>query len=207
MPSHKTLHTFPCPTVSTSLAASPYPLQPQTSDLVHESTNTTTVGWDGMIIQPPLHHTSQPPGSFAQWLVHAFMQLHFDRLKSGAYAFGNGVAVYRERPILSPLGTLVCESKEVEGFGPSFPSPAPAFARITTELDQTGFTFVQVQTKLGKACSKFLQTLSRFRLVLKTDHEVIRITYHHHVSLTAAFAPPFYPQIKHVVQIHIRQAR
>ena len=193
MPSHKTMHAFPCPTVTTSLAASTYHLQPQTSYLVHESTNTTTVVWDGLIIQPPLYHTSQPPGSFAQWPVHAFVQLNFDRLKSGAYAFGNGVAVYRERPIFPPLGTLVCESKEVEGFGPSLPSPAPTFARITTELDQTGFAFVQFQTKLGKACPKFLQTHSRFRLILKTDHEVIRITYDYHVSLAAAFAPPLYP--------------
>lgn len=42
-------------------------------------------------------------------------------------------------------------------------------------------------------------------MTLETDHEVIRIADHHHIAAAAVSPPPFDPQVKHVVQEHIRK--
>ena len=72
---HQTVHPLPRPARATSLAAATNDMQPQTSYLVHETTDPVTVARNGMIIQPALHNTSQPAGRFAKWPVHAFSQL------------------------------------------------------------------------------------------------------------------------------------
>ena len=83
----KALHPNPCPTPATSLAASANHPEPQTSDLVYESTDAVTVAWDGMIIEPSPHNASQPTGRFAKWSVHSFAQTSFDRVERGTHAF------------------------------------------------------------------------------------------------------------------------
>jgi len=96
----------------------------------------------------------------------------------------------REPTMLSSLGTLVCETEKIESFWLALAASFTSFARITTEFDQTRFSFAQLQAKLGEPRAEFFQTRRGFIVVLKADHEVIRITYYNHITVTAVFPPP-----------------
>ena len=66
--------------------------------------------------------------------------------------------------MLSSLGTLVCETQEIKSFWPALAASFTPFARITTELDQTRFSFVQLQAKLGEPRAESFQ--ARFCLAM-----------------------------------------
>jgi hypothetical protein len=42
---------------------------------------------------------------------------------------------------------------------------------------------------------------TRLVVILKTDHEVIRITHNNHIAAAAVLAPPLDPQVEHIVQV------
>jgi hypothetical protein len=106
----------------------------------------------------------------------------------------------REPAVLARLGTLVGEAKKVKRFRRGLAASFTTFDRIAAELDQTRFPFVQLQTELGKPRVEFFQTRRRLAVVFETDHEVIRITYHHDITAAAIISPPLDPQVKHIVQ-------
>ena len=67
---------------------------------------------------------------------------------------------------MSPcLGTHVCEAKKVERLRTTFATSFSGVDRIATELDQTRFLWMELQTELGKALVEFFQT----RLCLVCD--------------------------------------
>lgn len=113
----------------------------------------------------------------------------------------------REPTLLSRLGALVSKSKKVESFRSAFAALFTTFDRITTELDQARFAFVQLQVELGEPRAEFIQTRRRLAVVLETDHEVVRITHYHHIAAAAVFPPPLDPQVKHIMQVHVGKQR
>ena len=76
-----------------------------------------------------------------------------------------------EPALLSCLGTLVREAKEVESFRPALSVSFSSFDRITAELDQTRFPLVQLQAELGEPRAEFFQTRRRLVTMLKADYE------------------------------------
>ena len=179
----KSLHSLPRPAAVTSLAATTKLKQPVASYLVHETVDAVTVARDGMIIQPALYNTPQPTTRFAHRSMSSLAQFCFDLPQLGTYAFGHRMAMNREPALLASLGTLVREAKEIESFRPALAASFTSFHRIATKLDQTRFSFVQFQSKLGEPRAEFLQTRRRLAVVFKTDHEVIRKSYRQQVSL------------------------
>jgi len=202
--SHQSVHTLPIP-ATTSLTATANHVKPHTSYLVNKTSNPVAVARDGMIIQPTLDNSSQPAGRFAKWPVHALSQFYFDHLQCRTHAFSHRMSMDCEPTILSNLGTLVCETKEIENFRSALAASFTSFARIATKLDQTRFSLVEIQTKLGKPRAEFFQTRRCFILVLEANHEVIRITYYYHITAAAVFPPPLDPQVKHIMQEYVRK--
>ena len=207
MTPREALHPFPCPSVASSLATAANHAKPLTSDLVHETADAVTVARDGMIIQPALHNASQPSSRVAKGVVHSLSQFRLDRLERGTHAFGYRVSMDREPAVLSSLGTLVREAKKVESFRSAFAAPFTAFARIATELDQTRFPIIQLQAELGEPRAEFFQTRRRLVTMLKAEYDVIRIAYDNHIAVAAVCPPPRDPQVKHIVQEHVREER
>jgi len=95
----------------------------------------------------------------------------------------------REPTVLSRLGTLVSEAKEVESFGLVLAASCSSINRMATELDQTRFPCVQFQAELGKPRAEFFQARSRFVLMLETDHKVIRRPTYRSVPGTTTTLP------------------
>ena len=156
-----------------------------------------------MVIQPTLDNASKPAARFAKRSMHASAQLDFNSLPRRTHAFRNAVSMNSE-PTLGPsLATHVCESKKVERFRAAFTALGSTIHRIATELDQTRLSFVELQAELGKASMEFLQTGRCFRMALETDHKVIRITHSNHITAAVFLPPPFDPQVKHIVKVHV----
>ncbi len=111
----------------------------------------------------------------------------------------------REPAVLARLGTLVREAKKFKRFRPALAASLASFDRIATELDQTRFPVVELQSELGEPRAEFLQTRRGLAMILETDHEVIRITYNYHIAAAAILPPPFDPPVKHIMQEYVRE--
>lgn len=207
MKPRETPHSLPGPTMATTLTTAAKHRKPVASNLVPETADAVTVARDSMIIQPSPHNAPQPTTRFAHRTVHSLSQFRFDLPQCGTHAFGHRMSMDREPAALASLGTLVREAKEVESFGPALAASCTTFARIATELDQTRFAFVELQSELGKPRVEVLQTRRRLAPGLETDHEIIRIPYDNHIAATAVFPPPLDPQVKHIVQEDVREER
>ena len=104
-----------------------------------------------------------------------------------------------EPTLLASLGAHMRETKKIESGKSALAASSSAFARIAPEFDQTRLPFVQLQAKLGEPRMETFQARFCLTMVLKANHEVIRIAHNDHVATAAVFPPPFNPEIKHVV--------
>ncbi len=183
---------------------------------VHTASDESLVGrndliaaccMERVIIQPPLYNPSQPSSRFADRPVHPSAEFRFNLVECCSHAFARTIAMDGKPAVCSGLGTHMCETKETERLRSALPTSFSLLGRITAELDQTRFPFVQFQAKLGKPRVEFFQTRRCLAVFLEADHEVIRISNHNHIAAAAVFPPPLDPQVKHVVQVHVGKQR
>ncbi len=187
------------------LAASSNRAEPETSHLVDELVQPAAVARNGMIVQPSPHDARQPAARFAQGSCIRLRSFSLIACERRTHAFRH--REWRWEPSRPRrVRTLVREAEKVERLGPPLAASFSSFDRIAAELDQTRFPFVQLQAELGETYLKCVQARRRLAVVLETDHEVIRITYHNHIATAAVFPPPLDPQVEHVVQVHVRRA-
>ena len=94
----------------------------------------------------------------------------------------------------------------VSQLAPSLPlAPGRAAA---AKLDQAGLVGMKLQAKLLHPVSSSAARQARgVRFMLETDHEVVRIADHDAFALRMSLSPLVDPQIKHVVQEHVRKQR
>ena len=130
----QTLHPFPCPARPTTLAAAADHLEPQTSYLVHKTTDAVTVARHGVIIQPALNNASKPAARFTKWRVHPLSQLILDRSPGCTHTFRHTMTMDREPALRSRPGTLVGEALKVKRLGPTLATRGSSFDRIAAEL-------------------------------------------------------------------------
>lgn len=203
----ETAHTLPDPAATPPLTAAAKLSEPETGYFVHETAEALTVAGHGVVIQPALHDPPQPAARFAQRSVPALPQGSFDRLQGNPNAFGHRHSMDREPTVCSRPGAPVGEAQEVERLRSALATSRTAFGGVPTELDQTCFPFVQFQTELGETRAECFPARHRLVVVLKPDHEVIRISDHDDGATAVVFPPPSDPQIEDVVQKHVRQQR
>ncbi len=199
---YQTVHTLPCP-AATSLTTATNHVKPQTSYFVDEATDSVAVSRDGMIVQPPLDHSSQPASRFAKWSVHSLLQSRFDLLQGRTHTLRYAVTLDGKPAMLSRFSTLVSKTKKVERLRPTFTRFRSTLDRIATKLEQSSFAFVKFQTKLGEPRAERFQTRRGLALAFETDHKVIRITYDYHILAAVLFPPPLDPQVKHIMKVDV----
>ena len=78
--------------------------------------------------------------------------------------------------------------------------------RVATKADQPGLRRVQRQFELAQPFLEIIEERLRLMLVLEADNGVVRIADDDHVASRLA-APAMGPQIKHVMQVDVRQDR
>ena len=100
-----------------------------------------TVTGDRVVVEPPSDHRSQPAAYLDHRIMHAQLQLHFNFLQFGPYAFGNRFTFDGERPI-SARSTVVRETQEVKRLRLAQTSFGSSFGRISAELDESRFVGV-----------------------------------------------------------------
>ena len=202
---HKAAHPFPRPATATALTPTTNQPQPNTAHLVHETTNPPTVARHGVVIQPTLHDAFEPASRLAQRAMHSLPKFRLNRLQRRTHTFRYRVAMDREPTVLLRFLAHMREAKKIETLRSALAASFSSLGRIATELDQTRLRLVKFQPELRKTCAEFFQTRLRFMLMLKTDHEIVRVAHDDHVAAAAVASPPFNPEIENVVQVHVRK--
>ena len=107
--------------------------------------------------------------------------------------------MHREPSVRPSLGHHMSEAKEVERRRSALAASLSILGRISAEFDQSRFLRMKSQPELGKTPLECLQAGFRLALVLKSQHEVIGVSYNNNISTTAIVPPLLNPQVKHVV--------
>ena len=207
MAGREAVHPFPSPAAASALAPPANCIEPVTSHLLDEAFQLPHVEGNGMVIQPSLNNTPQPPARFARRLMHSLVEFRADFVEFGTYAFTHAVAMDGEPTVGSGSGTHVREPEEIERFRSPFSASLSMFGCVFAELDQACLAFVEPQAEFGEPPAEFLQTEGCLTLTLKADHEVVRVTDHHDVTAAAVLPPPHNPEVKYIVQEDICQER
>src|SRR4051794_18865309 len=113
---------------------------------------------------------------------------------------GEGVGL-----VTSPA--VVGEAQERKGLRFPFAPLFPFVGRIAAELDQPSLFRVKFQTELRQPLPELIQEPDGLSSMLKTQHEVVSITNDDYIALRHLPAPGIYPQVEHVVQIHVSEQR
>ena len=82
--------------------------------------------------------------------------------------------------------------------------PCTSDGRQTPKLDQTGLLSMERQTKLRQPLWKIGQHPLCTGLALEAHHEVVGIADDGHTAPSGSPSPLMHPEIKHIVQKHIR---
>jgi len=97
------------------------------------------------------------------------------------------------------------ETEEVERFGLSLATTLSVISGEPPKLDQACFVGVQFQRKLVETFPQVLLEPLGIRAVFEAHHDIIGKTHHDYVTARMLTPPLIGPQIKHVMQVHIRK--
>ena len=93
------------------------------------------------------------------------------------------------------------EAEEVERLRLARLAALPVRCRKPSEFDQPDFLRVQVQSEFGESRLEIVKELLRVLLVLKSDHEIVRIAYDPRFAARDLRTPlAVEPQARHEVQ-------
>src|SRR5262249_51853310 len=110
-------------------------------------------------------------------------------------------------PALPGPSADMSEAKEIERFRLTEPELGTLCRCKAAERDQPGLLRMQCQRKLRQPLAHHVEKASAVGLVLEADHDVVRITYDHHVASSLAPSPACRPEIEDVVQVDVGQKR
>jgi len=159
-----------------------------------------------MVVEVALHDRPEPPARLRHRLVHAGAKLPFDFQQLRSHPLPDGSTLYGKAPV-PVLPADIREAQKVERLRLTLSSPFPVLFGKPPELNPARFLGMEFQSKLPQPLPKILQKTVCFRLVLKTENDIVGITDDDHVPLCALLAPDIHPEIEDVVQIDIGQQR
>jgi hypothetical protein len=150
------------------------------------------------------HHLTQPSSLLWNRLVHSPSQLNLDGLQTLPHALSLGVPFQIKRT-RQRLSADVREAQKVERLRFSQSTSLSTPDRKAAELDQTSFGRMQRQLKPYQPFPKLQQEALGFRLVLKTNDDVVGIAHQDDVAASTAITPSLCPQIEDIVKVDICQ--
>jgi hypothetical protein len=161
----------PCPGPAVTLTAAAKNPKPQLGDLITELLQTLHVARNGMIIQPSLHHASQPAADRSKGPMSALLKVCLDRRQRGPHALRHAFAVDREPAMTPGHAATVSEAEKIERFRATFSASLVTVDREATEFDHASLLVMELQAKFGKAFPKSLQARLGLVLLLEANDE------------------------------------
>src|SRR6185295_10852565 len=101
----------------------------------------------------------------------------------------------------------VREAEEVERLRLSKPKPSLIAVRIAAEPDQASLLGMELQTELLQSLAEGGSKSNRVALVLKRQHDVVSVADYSDLAICRTLPPLLYPEIEHVVQVHVGEQR
>src|SRR5690606_30028049 len=101
----------------------------------------------------------------------------------------------------------VREAEKVEGFRFIKSLLLTGKCREAAKPDQSGLVRIELQRELLQPLPHHSPETARVSLILKADHDIVRITHDNHIACSLASSPTFGPQVEGVVQVDIGKQR
>lgn len=139
--------------------------------------------------------------------MHALSQFGFDLVQLCLQSLTVRVPPHGEPSGVPLLRTDVREAEEIERLRLPQATSLPSFGGVCAEFEQSRFLGVQFQTKLRESLREIRPESLGIRLDLESQHDVIRVAHDNDVAARLLPTPCVDPQVKHVVEIDVRQLR
>src|SRR5918995_6727245 len=110
-------------------------------------------------------------------------------------------------PPVPRLRADVREPEKLERFRLRESARLSALSGEPPKLDQPRLALVQPQIELREPLAKTSPEPLGVPTMLESHHEVVRITHDDHLAARVTTSPLVDPQVKDVVQVHVRQER
>src|SRR6266849_796541 len=180
---------------------------PEPDHMEPEQAECRAVHGNTVVSVVSLDHRAQPLTHLRDGVVHASLELGFHLAQLGLQPRTNRLPQHREPPITALLPADVREAEKVEGLGLCLTAPLALVDRIRAELQQAGFVRMQLQSELPESFLEFLPEPLGIRLVLESEHDVVREPDDYYVAAGMLAAPRPDPQVEGVVEIDVREQR
>lgn len=97
------------------------------------------------------------------------------------------------------------ETQEGEGLRPAKAAALSSARCVAAKLQQPRLVRMQRKRELFQPRSHRVPEAPRVVFVLEADHDIIRVPQNDHVAFGFPPSPPIGPEIKDVVQVHVRE--
>src|SRR6201996_7356882 len=138
--------------------------------------------------------------------MHPLTQLRLNGVKRRTHALRHGPAA-NDKIAPGVRRAVVREPQKRERLRLSFTALLPISLRVPTKLDQPRLLRMEFQRKARQPFLKLSQEPLRIFTLLKADHQIISVADNHDVAACSLPAPCLDPEVKGIVQIHVRQKR
>src|SRR6516164_6183480 len=175
---------------------------PESYHPITKYTESARVSRDRVVVEVTLYDRLEPFPRLRRRIVHTRSQLLLDFFQLGCHALGDRFALEGEFLILS-LPADMREAQEAERFGLAFSSLFPVWFGKPPELDPARLIWMQFQSKLLQPFREMFPEAVCIGLILKTQDDVVRVPYDHHLALCPFLAPDVHPKVESVVQVNV----
>src|SRR5467141_4111661 len=180
---------------------------PEAPDLEPKEKQRRLVQGHSVVADMSTHHCLQPLTQFRDGSVHASLKFGFHRVQLRLQPLADRLPQHRVHSIASLLHADMRKAKKVERLGLPFCTPLPVLDRERSKFQKSRFLGMQFQVELPHAFRKFCPKLLGIRFAVKSNHDVVRESHHHHIAMRALLTPCLDPQIEYVMKIDVRQKR
>jgi hypothetical protein len=189
-----------------TLTATSKVVKPRRLNAIGELLQTLHIAGDGVVSVPSADDTRQPFARLAEISMTPEAEVATKLFQFGTHALANALSFDEVLPCPS-TATDVRKPEEVERLRLGRVALAAIGFGVTAKLDQSGLLAIDSQSKLSKSCLQIALERLCVSLELEANNEVIRISDHDRVTATVLGPPPMNPEVKHIVQKHVREDR
>jgi hypothetical protein len=197
----------PVPPYAAVLASPRERAMPEAADLEPKDVQRVAVRGHTVIADVPADHRAHPCADCRDGVVHAPSEVGFHRVQLRLQARTNRLPPHRETSVAPLRPADVREAEEVERLRLPESARPPVLGRIGAKFQQPCFLGMQLQVELPKPLGELCPESFGIRLDLESHHDVIGEAHDDDVAVCALLTPGLDPQVKHVVEIDVRQQR
>src|SRR5438876_178719 len=149
----------------------------------------------------------QPLAHLWDGVVHAPLELGLYLAQLRLQPLADRLPQHRESSVAPLLPADMREAEEVERLGLPLSAPFPVFGCERAELQKPRFLGMQFQSELSKPLDKLRPEPLGVRLALESNHYVVGEPHDDDLAVGLLPAPRLDPELKHVVEVDVRQER